>query len=276
MKKILIIGAKGNLGTALAEVYVDANPLLWDKDEIDITDEDQVIEKISAAQPEIVYNCAAYNAVDKAEEEGGVADMVNGYGPGNLARICDKIGAILVHFSSGYVFDGQKSEGYNEEDKTNPISAYGHSKRLGEVEVQQHAEKHYLVRTSMLYGPPTQGKKSFIDIMLDMAKEKKMINAVDDEFGQPTYVKDLAQALVFLTEEEKPFGTYHITNSGMASWYDWAREIFAVKGIKPNMAQIHSEGLKRAARRPKYGILNNTRFIELRPWTEALKEYLTK
>ncbi len=276
MKKVLIIGAKGNLGTALGGAYAEINPTLWDREEIDITNETMCVEKIFELAPDLVYNCAAYNAVDKAEEEAGIADTINGYGPGNLAKACAKIDAVLVHFSSQYVFDGQKVEGYDEDDKPNPISAYGHSKRLGEVEVSQNTDKYYLVRTALLYGSDSQqGKKSFIDIMLEMAAADKPISAVDDEFGQPTYVKDLAQALVSLTEEEKPFGIYHITNSGIASWYDWAKEIFAIKGIKAKLSAIHSDGLKRAAKRPKNGALNNNKFLELRPWTEALREYLT-
>jgi dTDP-4-dehydrorhamnose reductase len=140
----------------------------------------------------------------------------------------------------------------------------------------QNTDEYYLVRTAWLYGGKGNGKRSFVDLMLSLAGDDKIIDAVTDEFGQPTYTFDLAQALVALTEENRQFGTYHITNSGMASWYDWAKEIFSIRDIKAKLAQVNSMDLKRAARRPKYGVLNNTKFIELRPWTEALKEYLTE
>jgi dTDP-4-dehydrorhamnose reductase len=274
MKKVLIIGAKGNLGHALAEAYAEAEPTLWDREEIDITNEHRCRELITELKPDLVYNCAAYNAVDKAEEDAGAADNVNGYGVGNLARVCSEIDAVLVHFSSNYVFDGQNPEGYAEDDKPNPLSAYGRSKRLGEIELAQNAEKYYLVRTAWLYGSKTEGKKSFIDIMLELAGKGDPVKCVTDEFGSPTYVKDLAQALVALTEQEKEFGIYHLTNSGMASWFDWAKEIFKIKDMGVKMVEIKSGDLKRAAKRPEYGVLNNTKFVELRPWTEALEEYL--
>jgi dTDP-4-dehydrorhamnose reductase len=130
------------------------------------------------------------------------------------------------------------------------------------------------VRTAWLYGSKTEGKKSFIDIMLELAGKGDPVKCVTDEFGSPTYVKDLAQALVALTEQEKEFGIYHLTNSGMASWFDWAKEIFKIKDMGVKMVEIKSGDLKRAAKRPEYGVLNNTKFVELRPWTEALEEYL--
>ncbi|HYE22610.1 MAG TPA: dTDP-4-dehydrorhamnose reductase [Verrucomicrobiae bacterium] len=274
MMRVLIIGSKGNLGQALAEAYAEVKPVLWDREEIDITNEEECKSKVAALQPTLVYNCAAYNKVDDAEKEIEIAETINGYAVGFLATVCRDIGATMVHFSSNYVFDGQNAEGYNEDDKPSPKSAYARSKRLGEIELQQNMDNYYLVRTAWLYGAKTQGKKSFVDIMLDMASAGKTINAVNDEFGNPTYVKDLAQALVALTQSEKPFGIYHLTNAGSTSWFEWAKEIFKIRSIKANINAIPSGELKRPANRPKYGILNNTKFIELRPWSEALREYL--
>ena len=142
------------------------------------------------------------------------------------------------------------------------------------MELQEKAEKYYLIRTCWLYGQPAAGKKSFTDIMLDLAAGHQPINAVTDEFGKPTFVVDLAQATRALIEERKPFGIYHLTNSGVASRYDWAKEIFAIKKMKVNLQAMDASFFERKAKRPKYEVLNNTKFIELRPWTEALKEYL--
>ncbi len=276
MKKVLIIGYKGNLGQALVECYKDANPLLWDKDELDITNEPRVLEAISQAKPDLVYNCAAYNAADKAESEIEIANLINGTAVGYLAKACKANNSVLVHFSSNYVFDGANQAGYAEDFQPNPQSAYAKSKRLGEEELIKNTDKYYLVRTAMLYGSRTAiGKKSFVDIMIELAGTNKPINCVADEWGQPTNVKDLAQALVSLTEQELPFGIYHLTNSGQASWYDWAKEIFRIKNLSPELNAIKSEELKRPAKRPKFGILNNTKYIQLRPWDESLEEYLT-
>ena len=268
------------MGPELAEVYKAVKPILWDREELDITNEALVMEKIVAEKPGLVFNCAAYNAVDKAEDEDRVlAENINGQAVGFVAKACNAVGATLVHFSSNYVFDGTNPEGYNEDDLPNPINVYGKSKLMGEIELARNCEKYYLIRTAWLYGGRGDGKRSFVDLMLEKAKKKEAINAIDDEFGNPTYVVDLAQAAGALVQQKKPFGTYHLTNSGSASWHSWAQEIFMIKHIEARLAQISStdadEKWKRAAKRPKFGILNNTKFIELRPWTEALKEYLS-
>lgn len=273
--KVLILGAKGSLGQTFAELYNDQEVTGWDRAELDITDEKAVAQKIPELKPELIINCAAYNFVDKAEEERETANSINGYAVGYLARTANQTGSTLVHFSTGQVFDGSKPEGYNEEDQRNPVNSYGKSKLLGEMELQKSAEKFYLVRTSWLYGPPALGKKSFTDMMLELAGGNTIISAVKDEFGKPTYVKDLAMAVRSLVDEKKPYGIYHLTNSGTASRYDWANEIFSVKKMKTLLEAVDADFFERKAKRPKYEVLNNTKFIQLRPWTEALKEYLT-
>ncbi len=268
------MGAKGSLGQTFTDLYQDEEVSAWDREDLDITDEEAVMQKISELKPELIINCAAYNAVDKAEEERLIAEQINGYAVGFIAKAADEIGSMVVHFSSNYVFDGNNPEGYNEDDVTNPQSAYAKSKLLGEIELQDHTENFYLIRTSWLYGRSVQGKKSFIELMLDKSKETKELKMVIDEYASPTYVIDLAHATRALIEEHKPFGIYHLVNAGHTNWYGWAQEIFKIKNISMDLKEISGTEYKRPAARPKYGFLNNTKFIELRPWTEALKEYL--
>ncbi|MDP4001231.1 MAG: dTDP-4-dehydrorhamnose reductase [bacterium] len=276
--KVLILGSRGNLGPEMVEVFSDEKPTAFDKDELDITDEESVMGVITRLKPELVINCAAYNLVDKAEGEGRqIAEDINGTAVGFLAKACNKAGATLVHFSSNYVFDGKKTEGYNEDDTPKPVSVYGRSKLIGEIELQKNTEKYYLVRTAWLYGKQgksEKSKKNFVDTMLAFAENGQKIECVEDQFGQPTFTKDLAQTVKALVKEQKPYGIYHLTNAGEASWHSWAAEIFKIKSLKPDLTPTSFADFERPAKRPQYGILNNTKYLELRPWTEALKEYL--
>lgn len=273
--KVLILGAQGSLGQTFVDLYLDQQVFAWDRKELDITKEAEVLEKISELKPDLIINCAAYNTVDKAEEERGIAELINGNSVGYVAKAAASIGATMVHYSTAYVFDGNNSEGYNEDDLPKPVSAYGQSKLLGEMELQNNIDNFYLIRTTWLYGRTTPtSKPSFVDTMLKLSESGNSIKAINDEFGQPTNVKDLAQATRAIVEEKKLFGIYHLTNSGEASWFDWAKEIFAVKGVKIDVTSVSSDYFERKAKRPKYGILNNTKFLQLRPWVEALEEYL--
>ena len=272
--KVLILGAKGNLGQEFVKLYHDHEVLAWDRAELDIADEAAVKQKITEVRPRLIINCAAYNAVDKAEEEQVLANDINGYAVGYIAVVASELGATLVHFGSNYVFDGNSPEGYNEDDRPNPQSAYAKSKLLGEMELTQYLDNFYLIRTSWLYGRSSEGKKSFVDIMLEKAKEPGELKLVSDEFASPTWTRDLAQATRALVEQEKPFGVYHLVNNGSHSWHWWAEEIFTIKNLSVPTHEVSGEEFERKAKRPKYGILNNTKFIELRPWTEALREYL--
>jgi len=279
--KILIIGAKGMLGQELAKEFSDkrqetSKVYAWDREEIDITNEAEAVEKIKALKPELIINCAAYNAVDKAEGEVDVANKLNGEAVGYLAKISKELGAVLVQYSTGYVFRGDKPS-YREDDEPNPINAYGRSKLLGEKMLQENCEKHYLIRTNLLFGRPAagvNGKKSFVEIMLQKAGETDKIEVVNDEFSNPTYVVDLARATYELIDKNYSFGIYHLINDGQASWYDWAKEIFTIKNIKINLIPISGEKLKRQAERPRYSVLANTKFPKLRSWQEAVSEHL--
>lgn len=283
--KILILGSKGNLAGEFLKLYKGEDVTGWDRDQVDIGHEAQVMDKISTLAPDVVINCAAYNAVDAAETDRATAESINGYGPGYIAKACKQIDAALVHYSSGQVFDGKSSSGYDESASPDPVNAYGRSKMLGERKLQEHSDKFYIIRTAWLFGQSGIGpdsakassgkKKSFIDLMLEKARAGELIQAVGDEFGTPTLTKDLAAATRALLEERKPFGIYHLVNSGQASRYDWAQEIFRIKNLPSEIKKVSAADFPpRPAPRPKYEILNNTKFIQLRPWQEALTEFL--
>lgn len=277
--KTLIIGSQGMLGQEIKKTFLKEATICWDKDEIDITEKEKTNKKITDLHPDIIINCAAYNAVDKCEENLKIANGINGYAPGNLAKIAKSLNIPLVHFSSGYVFDGEKNGGYKEDAAPRPISKYAESKILGEKNVRENSDKFYLIRTNLLFGRPTLsagGKKSFIEIMLNLAKEKKTIEAVADEISNPTYAKDLAIAVHNLITKKYPFGIYHIINDGSASWYDWAKEIFKIKNIDVAVKPVPSSKFPRPAKRPKNSSLINTKFPHLRSWQDALTEYLLK
>lgn len=273
--KVLIIGSGGNLGQELMQVYADANPVGWTRADLDITDEQAVWDKLNELKPNLVYNCAAYNDIDRAEGDRVNADLVNGYAAGYIAKACKAVNATLIQYSTGMVFDGESNTGYLEDDMPSPINAFGRSKFLGEMEVQENSDNFYIIRTSTLFGKSYNSKKkTFIDSVIEQGVLSKTINAVDDELSNPTYTLDLAQASRALVETVKDFGVYHIINTGSTNHFELAKNILAARKIQAALAPVKGITTSRIARRPKYEILNNTRFIELRPWSEALEAYL--
>lgn len=275
MKKILILGAKGMLGSDLVKVFSrDRNYKVidWDKEELDITNQKSVIKEISKIKPDIVINAAAYTDVDGCETNRDLCIKVNGKAVGYIALACKRIGAVLVHYSTDYIFNGKKKEGYKEDDsEIGPINVYGESKALGEKELQKNTDKFYLIRTAWLYG---KNGKNFVETMLKLAKEKNELSVVNDQHGKPTYTLDLAKKTKELLEGNYPFGIYHITNEGATTWYEFARKIFEIAGIQIKVKPVTSSQFPRPARRPEYSVLINTKLPKLRPWEEALEEYL--
>jgi len=284
--EVLILGAKGNLGSQLVKIFFadkDYKIIAWDKEEIDITDKELVFKKIRELKPDIIINAAAYNAVDKCEEdekEFELAEKINVEAVGYLVEACLETGAVLVQYSSDYVFAGDKKEGYKEDDEPNPINKYGETKLAGEQEVIKKSGqglKYYLIRTSKLFGPKAESegaKPSFFDLMLDLAKKKKELDVVNEEVSGFTYTPDLARATKKLLESDKGYGIYHITNVGRATWYETAIELFKITGKKIKINPVSGDKFPRPAKRPSYSVLINTKFDRQRDWKDALREYL--
>lgn len=284
--KILILGGQGNLGTQLTKVFsADFEVISWDRDDIDVLAFSLLSEKIRELAPTLIINTVAYNAVDRCEDKKDyeLALKMNRDLPGVLADIAREIKAILIHYSSDYVFNGteNKSE-FIESDTPNPINKYGESKFLGEREVIKRGLKgldYYLIRTSKLFGPAGTSplaKPSFFDIMLNLAQTKKELTVVNEELSCFTYTPDLAEATRRLWEIEASFGIYHLINEGACTWYDGASELFKNKKIKITLRPVRSENLARLARRPKFSVLKNLRIKKMRNWKEALREYLSE
>ena len=282
--KILIIGAKGNLGSQLVKVFSDFEVIAWDKESLDVTDKDQVREKISNLKTDVIINTASFNAVDKCEEPTGfeMAQKINGEAVGFLADAALAVNAILVHYSTDYVFSGDEQGGYIETDMPAPISKYGESKLMGEREIFKKAAlglKYYLIRTSKLFGPKGESevaKPSFFDIMLKLAKEKEYLEVVDEEMSCFTYTPDLARATRKLIDDKKESGIYHIINEGACTWYEAVLELFKIAGVDVRVNPVTSEKFPRLAQRPKYSVLLNTKVEKLRHYKEALKEYISR
>ncbi len=258
--KTLIFGAGGMLGTELCAVFPDAVKL--EHRDLDIRDRDKVIETIEMNGPDVVINAAAYTAVDDCEDNRELAFDINGAAPGYIAEGCRREGAVLVHYSTDYIFDGSKKE-YIESDSPNPINEYGRSKLMGETNIIENTDNYRIIRTSWLYG--AHGK-NFVDTMLMLSARMDKVKVVNDQFGKPTYAFDLARKTKELVS--LPAGIYHITNDGVCSWYEFASAI-----IK-NTVPCTSDEFPRKARRPKYSVLVNTKTAPMRHWRDALAEYL--
>lgn len=264
------------LGQEMVKVF-GANAVGWDRVDADVTQFKDLRLKIENLRPGYIINCVAYNDVDGAEDNPETARLLNEEVPRELAAIAKDLDIPLVHYSTNYVFDGQKGD-YAEDDEPNPISEYGRSKYEGEKAVRKIWKKHYIVRTSVLFGrrgASSQTKRSFVQVMLDLAQATNEVRAVSDEINNTTYVVDLARATKLLLEEKRPYGIYHITNSGQASWYEYAREIFSITNKNIDVVPVPRSEFPRKAQTPKLATLVNTKLPQLRPWQEALREYLT-
>ena len=276
MRKILILGAKGTLGGQLMKLYPEA--VGWDREEIDVLDWPSLTGRIEGLgfTPEAIVNCVAFNDVDGAEDRPQAAMALNADFPGRLAGFARDLGIPLVHYSTNYVFDGSRGE-YSETDTPSPVSVYGSSKRRGEELVLESGGRHYVVRTAVIFGPKGASdlsKKSFVDIMLDLSAKRDTIQAVADEVNSVTYAPDLAEGTRGLLERLPAPGIYHVTNSGGASWFDMAQEVFRITRKNVTVLPVPSTNFPRKATRPARAILLNTKLAPVRRWQDALAEFL--
>ena len=272
--KILITGAKGQLGSELSKTIPDA--ILADKEELDITDFEAVKQFVNTNKIDTIINCVAYTAVDKAEDDEENTYKVNVLGAENLAKTNCK----LIHISTDYVFDGKNYEPYIEEDKTEPLSVYGKTKLESENVVLKNNKQAIVIRTSWLYS--TYGN-NFVKTMLRLGKEKESLNVVFDQVGTPTYAKDLAETIKIIIPNinEKTSGIYHFSNEGVCSWYDFATEIMSLSNLNCKVKPILSIEYPTKATRPHYSVLNKNKIkktfnVEIRHWKEALMDCLEK
>ena len=266
--KVLVTGANGMLGQDLCPTLEDLGCYVieTDVDNLDITKEDEVNNFITEAHPDLIIHIAAYTNVDKAEDEPEIAELINGKGTENLAKIAGKLDIPIIYVSTDYVFDGTKDTPYLPTDETCPISVYGKTKLMGEIAIQKYCKKFYIARTSWLYG---NYGKNFVDTMLKL--KDKELKVVDDQIGTPTWTMDLSSALMKLLT--KPYGIYHLSGGGKpTSWYNFARTIFELSNIEANLKPCTSKEYPQKATRPKYSVMDNDKM--LRDWKLALKDYL--
>ncbi|AIF53715.1 dTDP-4-dehydrorhamnose reductase [Pelosinus sp. UFO1] len=273
--KILIVGANGQLGRECKRQFQEKYELfLYDSDSLNITNIDAVSCAIAKVKPDVVINAAAYTNVEKAEEDIDNAFKVNATGAENLALICKKYDSKFIHISTDYVFDGTKDRPYEEFDTHNPLSVYGRSKSCGEKLIEQVGGKYFILRTSWLYGDGN----NFVRTMLRLSKEKSEIAVVGDQYGTPTYTKDLCSVIEKLMYTEF-YGIYHASNEGSCSWCEFAKEIMRVASRKTTIKSLTTAEYPVKAKRPMYSVMEN-RLLKLRginrmrPWQDALEDYL--
>lgn len=272
--KILITGANGQLGTELQNLLPQA--IATDANILDITDFAAVSDFVKENKIDTIINCAAYTAVDKAEDDVDLAYKINVIGAENLAKTSCK----LIHISTDYVFDGTGHQPYLPEDKTNPVSVYGRTKAEGEMKVLQNSSLAIIIRTAWLY---SSYGNNFVKTMRRLGVEKESINVVSDQIGTPTYAGDLAQAIVKILPQinHSNCGIYHYTNEGVCSWYDFAYKIMNLSGIDCKVNPIKSAEYPTKAKRPFYSVLDKEKIkkvfdIEIPYWMESLVKCLNQ
>jgi dTDP-4-dehydrorhamnose reductase len=275
--KVLVTGSKGMLGVDLtAQLQKEVHNVIGvDIDSLDICDLDAVLKFTDECKPDIIINCAGYTDVDGCETDIDNAYKVNSLGSKNLAITSNKFDIPLVYIGTDYIFDGNTDKPYIEGDLANPQSVYGKSKLFGEENIKNLTNKFFIIRTQWLYG---KHGKNFVKTMLSLAEKGSQLTVVNDQFGSPTYTKDLANTICEIIKTSS-YGTYHVTNSGICSWYEFTKCIMKLARIDIEVKPCTSEEFPRTEKRPKYSPLENLNlrlcnFKTLRHYEDALKEYL--
>jgi dTDP-4-dehydrorhamnose reductase len=280
--RCLLIGSAGQLGYDLARTFDLPGELIpLTRADLDVLDPAAVARVLHDLRPTHVVNTAAYNLVDRAEDEREQAFALNADAVGVLGDVCDAVGATLVHFSTDYVFDGRRSTPYGEDDAPGPLSAYAESKLEGERWALASGRPAFVFRVCGLFGvaPTISARRTnFVDLMLRMAREGRSLRVVSDQVLTPSYTYDLAPKVWRVVGRGAP-GLYHLTNAGATSWYDFAREIFRLSGLAPSLTGVTAAEYGARARRPAYSVLAHGRLAaagedDLRPWQDALAAYL--
>ncbi len=280
--KILVTGSNGQLGNEL-RLLAPSCPhdvfIFTDVAELDITSETDVEQLVKEEQPAVIINCAAYTAVDKAEQEDNLAFLINASAVGNLARVASRHNVLLIHISTDYVFDGKGYKPYVEDDPTNPVSLYAKSKHAGEQQVQSYASQAIIIRTSWLY---SEFGNNFVKTMMKYGKERGQLNVVFDQTGTPTYARDLAKTILDIIQKQPVFSgveVFHFSNEGVTSWYDFAKAIIEFSGITCKINPIETKDYPLPAVRPFYSVFNKSKIkqrfqTEIPYWRDSLKECL--
>ena len=279
--KLAIIGANGQLGTDLCEVFSANHKVIeLNHADIEITDLDNVRSVLTLTKPDFVFNTAAYNLVADAEKFPAKAFEINGTGVLNLARVCQDLGIRFVHYSTDYVFDGKKQNPYQEDDLPNPLNVYGSSKLVGEYFALNYCEKTFVIRVSGIYGKvPSRSKGgNFITSIVRQAREKHEVRVVNDEILTPTPTLHIAKNSGSLIDTDA-FGLYHMSCEGQCSWYEFARVIWETLQLETPLVPVSVRDFPLTVRRPFYSVLENKKLNELRinqmpGWKEALREFL--
>ena len=284
--KIVIVGSGGRLGAALVREYQGKFDVAgFNHEQLDLANQNQTRDKLSLLQFDLLINCAAFTNVDLCEQEIEQAFAINAEGPQLLARICRDKNAKMIHFSTDYVFDGEKREPYTENDVAKPIGVYGESKRTGEKLVLQTQDRHLVLRVSWVFGPD---RPSFVDAMIKRAREEEQIEAVADKWSAPTYTSDIAEMLQSFFRVDAPGGVLHFSNSGQCSWQEYAQHaIDCCHRLNIPLKAKTVGALKLAdmknwvARRPAYSVLSSSKYTQLtgtapRSWRDAVSDYIER
>ncbi|MFR9611840.1 MAG: dTDP-4-dehydrorhamnose reductase [Rikenellaceae bacterium] len=275
-KNVLVTGANGQLGNEMRRVAKLSSDryIFTDVAELDITDYDAIYNMVLAEKVDVIVNCAAYTNVDKAEDDGEFANLLNNLAAGYLAKAAKECGATLIHISTDYVFDGSAHVPYTEDQPTKPIGVYGVTKLAGEQSVIESGCNYIIIRTSWLY---SQWGGNFVKTMQRLTAERDTLNVIFDQIGTPTYAGDLADTIgeIITTDQLEKCGTYHYSNEGVCSWYDFAVMIAEKSGNTCKIAPIHSSEFPAKVTRPHYSVLDKTEIkatfgVEIPYWASSL------